>query len=159
VDGASRPLSEGESFEVAGTALTLRRAPAEATQTEGLEPGLGYRLEVSLNGPTGARAVVRDPRTGAEHVVTSEVRATLLFVLARAVVVQAEASPEDRGWMHDDDVASGIWGRERFAQEANNYHVLIHRVRKELEAAGFDPWFVEKKRKHLRLNLHDVRVE
>ncbi|TNE87863.1 MAG: FHA domain-containing protein [Deltaproteobacteria bacterium] len=161
-DGETRPVALGQAFTVGGQRFALWAASGGATRTEGLEQArFPYALAVSLNGPTGARAVLQQRRSGEVHTVTSEVRATLLFVLARKLSddLAAGLPADERGWMHDDDVAAGIWGRERFAQEANNYHVLVHRVRRELEAAGFDPWFLEKKRKHLRLRLDEVTVE
>lgn len=159
--GETRPLAVGEVFACGAQRFELAAASSGTTQTEGLEQArYPYRLAVSLNGPTGAVATLAHRRTGEAHTVTSEVRATLLFVLGRQLTADLDAGRPavERGWMHDDDVSAAIWGRERFAQEANNYHVLVHRVRREVERAGFDPWFLEKKRKHLRLRLDQVEV-
>lgn len=154
-------ITVGAPFEVAGVRLVLRADSGEATRTEGLDQArYAYRLDVQLDGPAGPGARLQDLRTGADHRVTSEIRATLLYVLGRQLAEDLAAGlpADERGWMHDDDVASGIWGRERFKIEPNNFHVLVHRTRKEVAASGFDPWFLEKKRRHLRLRLDEVNV-
>jgi hypothetical protein len=58
--------------------------------------------------------------------------------------------------MSDDEVATGIWGREHAKNEPNNYHVLVCRLRKEVTDAGLDGWFVEKKRRAIRARLGNV---
>ena len=147
-------LAVDTPFEVAGVTLVLKPDPGELTRTEGLDQArYPYALEVSLNGAT-----LTDLASGRTHQITSEVRASLLYVLARAWLSEADKAPVDRGWMLDDDVASGIWGRTRHGQQPNNYHVLVHRIRKDVSEGGLDPWFLEKKRKHLRLRLDQVTM-
>ena len=50
-----------------------------------------------------------------------------------------------------------VWGKKGSA-DANGLHVLVHRLRKELKEAGFDPWFIEKRRKAIRLALREVEI-
>lgn len=160
-DGATTELAVDVPFAVAGHALVLRADTGELTGTEALEHArYAYALSVSLDGPTGPTARLRDLRGSAVHEVTSEIRASLLYVLARKLAedLAAGLGADARGWLHDDDVALGIWGRDRHNQGPNNYLVLVHRLRKEVQAAGFEPWFLEKKRKHLRLRLDQVEV-
>lgn len=154
-------LTIDHPFEVAGRTLVLRAAGTSATRTEALdEARYPYSLTVQMDGPAGPAGRLKNKKTGVEHLTTSEIRATLLFVLARQLRADLDSGepPDERGWMHDDDIASGIWGRERFRLEPNNFHVLVHRLRKEVKGAGFDPWFIEKKRLHLRLKLDDVTI-
>ncbi|MCO4746905.1 MAG: FHA domain-containing protein [Proteobacteria bacterium] len=161
-DEGERELVIGEPFDVCGRVYVLRADTGAATKTEALdEARYPYDLAVSLEGASGPSATLTHRRTRAVHVVRSEVRVTLLYVLARTLAAHVDegAAAEVRGWIHDDDVASGLWGRERFKLEPNNLHVLVHRLRKEVEAAGFDPWFIEKKRRHLRLRLDGAVVE
>ena len=44
------------------------------------------------------------------------------------------------------------------SQSPTHLHVLVHRLRKEIERAGFDPWFIEKRRRAIRVWLPEVRV-
>jgi hypothetical protein len=43
--------------------------------------------------------------------------------------------------------------------EGNNLNVLVHRLRRELEGAGFEANFLEKKSRSLRARLVHVRRE
>jgi hypothetical protein len=49
---------------------------------------------------------------------------------------------------------TGVWGRGR--KTANHLNVLVHRLRGQLEEAGFDPWFVEKRRGGIRIRCREV---
>ena len=91
--------------------------------------------------------------------ITSANRAVLLFVLARQVLRDREKQTrrDEVGWCDDDDVAVGIWGRN--VPTGNSLHVLIHRLRSQVKKAGFDPWFVEKRRGVMRVRLVDVVVD
>ena len=62
------------------------------------------------------------------------------------------------GWLGDEEVSVGIWGRGG-PSDANSLHVLVYRLRKELQKVGFDPWFIEKRRRALRVRLRDVKVD
>jgi pSer/pThr/pTyr-binding forkhead associated (FHA) protein len=119
-----------------------------------------YRLVVTLNGVSGPEARLQDQVSGNEYVVTAENRAVLLWVLAQKrleALGTAGAEGDHDTWCADDDAAIGVWGR-RGTSDANSLHVLVHRLRKELKKAGFDPWFIEKRRKAIRLALRDVTV-
>jgi hypothetical protein len=153
------PLAPGEVFVVGGRTFRVTRDMGGATHTResGAPRSFGYRLDATLDGVTGAEASVEDPETGARHVIEAENRAVLLYVLAKRVV-EARASGEDEGaWCADDDVLTAVWGK-RGAGDGNSLHVLVHRLRKELKEAGFDPWFIEKRRKAIRLALRDVQL-
>lgn len=93
-----------------------------------------------------------DEHLGHAHRVEGENRALLLYVLGRRALSDADAgvSSGERGWLTDDDASVAIWGRAQAGRDPNALHVLIHRVRKELAAAGLDPWFIEKRRKCVR---------
>ena len=62
---------------------------------------------------------------------------------------------EERGWCPDDEVMTGIWGRHG---DENKLNVLLHRLRAELRGAGFDPWFIEKKQRYVRLRVSEVTL-
>jgi hypothetical protein len=117
-----------------------------------------YRLVVTLNGVAGPEARLLDAETGAEYLVTAENRAVLLWVLAQRRLEGLQSGGEHATWLSDDDASVGVWGK-RGTSDANSLHVLVHRLRKEMKKAGFDPWFIEKRRKAIRLALRDVSVE
>jgi hypothetical protein len=72
----------------------------------------------------------------------------------RRVIRAAGRAAVELGWCDDDELAMGIWGRGERASSA--LPVLVHRLRKELELAGFDADFLEKARRVLRARLVDV---
>jgi hypothetical protein len=145
-----------QTFEVGGRRLRVVQQPAAYAPTVEAEASrFPYVLSVTLDGVSGPEAKIEDPREGLEHVIGAENRAILLYVLAKKAV-EAKAEGGD-SWCADEDVARGIWGR-RGSADANSLHVLVHRLRKELKTAGFDPWFIEKRRKAIRIALRDVRV-
>lgn len=157
IDGEDRPLRLDEPFDVDGRGYVVRQASLDRSPTfeAPAEPGgrrAPYALEASLNGEGGAEATVIDEHLGRAHRVEGENRALLLYVLGRRALTDADAgvSSGERGWLTDDDASVAIWGRAQAGRDPNALHVLIHRVRKELAAAGLDPWFIEKRRKCVR---------
>lgn len=160
-DEDERELTLDERFDVAGVALAVHELTDERTRTEFREATkYPYRLVATLEGPTGPQATLVHLGSGQQHVVTTEHRATLLYLLARQASkdLGQDGPGQERGWVPDEEVAIGIWGRDRHRLEANNFHVLVCRVRKELKHAGFDAWFIEKKRKHIRARLDQVEI-
>lgn len=154
------PVALGDTFEIAGRTFRVIEVPTSFTQTHEAAPArFAYQLRVTLDGVAGAEAVFTDPSSGKQHTVDAENRAILLYMLAKRVV-DAKNDPELRGdtWCADEDVSRGVWGRKGTA-DANSLHVLVHRLRKELKGAGFDPWFIEKRRKAIRIALPDVEVD
>ncbi|MEZ4316700.1 MAG: FHA domain-containing protein [Myxococcota bacterium] len=158
-----RALAPGEDFLVAGHRFRLVPVATKAPSTLWgcREAKYGYLLQVGTEGSTGVYAVLRDTRTGREHSLKSENRATLLYVLARKLQQDREAGlpSTEAGWHHDEDVLVAVWGRAGLRQAGSNYSVLLHRIRKELEDAGFDPWFIEKRRGAVRLRLPRIDVK
>lgn len=161
-EAEERPLPPGP-FEVGGRSFRLERREhrRRATLREGGFRPYGYAVTARLSDAGGPYVCVSDPEGEARCEVTAEVRATFLFVLAKARVEALRAGQDelDAGWISDEDVIVGIWGRQGLLQSANRYSVLVHRVRKELEGAGLDPWFVEKRRGATRMRLDAVEVE
>jgi hypothetical protein len=119
-----------------------------------------YELTVDLNGPTGPVAEMTDPRGGLAHTLDATNRAILLYVLAkRWTEDHAEKVPESqRGWCPDDDLIVGVWGKAALADGSGKLKALLHRVRAELRDAGFDPWFLEKKRGYTRVRVARAKV-
>ena len=158
-----RPVAIGEEFQVAGIALRLARvapaAGAGATQVEVEQ--YPYRLTVAIAGRAGPTATMEELRTGARFRVADDNRAVLLYVLAvRLAEDRARGRPSAScGWCTDQEVAAGMWGRQRGGQDGNALNVLVHRVRREAGAAGFDPWCIEKRRKEIRIRVSEVAVD
>lgn len=160
-DEDDRPIEIDQPFEIGGRKLVLREIK-DVSRTEGVESTTyPYRLLATLDGPTGAEALLEDLRTGRRHRIDTENRATMLYLLARQQLRDREEGKGDAeaGWCPDDDVVTGIWGRSKDRLDPNNYHVLVCRMRKELKDAGFDAWFIEKRRKYIRVRLRDVVVD
>lgn len=154
------PVESGATFTVAGRKLRLipNEGAVPPTQVEG--EGTAYDLHASLNGATGPVATLVDAQTGLSYTIDTDNRAVLLYLLGRQLqsdraVGTAEA---EAGWCGDEAVSQGIWGRLSDV-DTNNLHVLVYRLRKEIERAGFDPWFIEKRRRAIRARLQDVRIE
>jgi hypothetical protein len=115
-----------------------------------------YRLRATLEGAFGAEAVVETLDGKRTCAVRGDNRAILLYLLARKFADDGQNVPERRGWVPDDEMMSGIWGRHG---DENKLNVLLHRLRAELRQAGFDPWFIEKKQRLVRLRVAEVVLQ
>ena len=118
-----------------------------------------YRLVVRLAGPRGAEADLFDRATRRNHRITAENRVALLYLLVTKVLEDRVAgrTGEDAGWCHDGELEGGIWGKGQLS--LSTMPVLLHRLRGEIDKAGFDSGFLEKGRRVLRLRLVDVVLE
>lgn len=156
-DDGEVEVTLGDVFEAGGRTLRVELVPGPLPPTEGLDSTeYGYTLRARLDGADGPEAWMSDgDRT---HRVSHEQRATLLFLLARQFVRDAGHPPPSRGWISDDDVTVGLWGREAYRRGTNTLHVLVHRTRADLREAGFDPWFIEKRRRRIRVRGIEASV-
>lgn len=164
-DDEEYPVSIGQPFEVGGHRFILRddRSKDNSTVNESqfTRTSYPYRLRVQLHGLTGPEAHLEDPRSGAIHVIRAENRVVLLYVLGQAALKdrQKGAHDGDRGWCADEEAMMGIWGKRWESMGANNYQVLLCRLRKELNDAGLDGWFIEKRRGYTRLALDSITIQ
>ena len=159
-EGEQRQVELGEIFEVGGHKLRLLALSPTYTQTIEAEPArYPYALKVSLDGVSGPEAMLYNEANGTSHRIDAENRAILLYVLGKQWLDdREEGKPRpERGWCSDNDVSIGIWGKKG-TSDANALHVLTHRLRRELKKAGFDPWFIEKRRRALRIRVKDVEI-
>ncbi len=161
VDDEDHPLEPDVPFKVAGRSFVLRvadqvHAPTAAPEGE----RYNYRLEATLEGATGPEATLLNLGIGTRYVVSAENRAVLLYLLATQVGKDRDAGmgPSECGWIQDQSVATGIWGRGSKGKDTNSLHVLVYRLRRELKAAGFDPWFIEKRKRYIRARLAEVQI-
>ncbi len=159
----NRAIAVGDTFEVAGHTFRLEameRMNLRVTLTGGtVTASPTYALQVALDAPGGPVARLSDHR-GLSHTVGAENRATLLYVLARRRKEDLDkGEPEPvAGWIDDEDVLIGVWGRAALHQATSNWSVLLHRLRRELDEAGFDPSIIEKRRGAVRLRLRHIEL-
>ena len=159
VDGQERDLAPGDEFELGGRRFRLHQPAGTVGATlELTQATYGYAMEARRAGPS---VLVRGPHQAETVHFHEDNRAVLLFVLASQVLAdRAEGLPvPERGWISDHDVATAIWGRTEGDRQLRNLNVLVWRVRRALEDAAFDPWFLEKVNRRLRVRLAEVKVE
>lgn len=155
-------LEIGAEFEVSGT--RFRVLEVDPTRQPTVQPDTHrypYKLRVDLNSPTGPIAEVSNLASGATHEINAENRVVLLYLLARKIVDDRTAGmpPAEAGWCSDDDVIVGVWGRQALGSGTNRLKVLVHRVRKELKAQGFDAWCIEKRSGLIRGRFVEVEAD
>lgn len=162
VDTEDRNLRLGDTIEVAGVHFRLvevdvPRAPTIQPQRDRFP----YHLTATLDGPTGPMAELSHLQNGSRVRIDAETRAILLYLLGRRVEEdRAQKMPRDEiGWCPDDDVIVGVWGRAGLPDGANRLKVLVHRLRAEIKRAGFDPWFIERRKRFIRVRIREFRSE
>lgn len=160
---AGRAIAPGETFEAGGHRFRLEGLERNATRAtlNALQAApFDYALWVSLDAPGGPVARLRDPERGIEHTVQAENRATVLYLLGRRRKEELDRGvpPALAGWIDDEDVLVGVWGRAAMMQATSNWSVLLHRLRKEIDDAGFDPAVLEKRRGAVRIRLRDITL-
>jgi hypothetical protein len=157
-DADEFPVEPNEVFTVAGRRLRVVEQVVEHAPTvdHGARP-YGYRLVANGSAQGGPNVTLIDPGAGRELVLTGN-RGVLLYALARKLCRDREAGVDatEQGWCVTDDVLTAVWGRG--AKDPNPLNVLVHRLRVHLQEAGFDPWFLEKRRGAIRIRLRDVGV-
>lgn len=157
-DDGEGPIDFDEPFIVGDRRFVVRGSAMRVSATwDADRERFPYTLIARLDGPTGPRARLVEVRADREAVVDAENRAVLLYLLGRRLVDDRAAGlpATHSGWMPDDEVASGIWGR---AAAGKNLNVLVTRVRAELKDQGFNPWFIEKRKGHTRISVDEVDV-
>ncbi len=157
-DDDEGPLALGVQFLVGDRPLRVSEADEVQSATE-VPAGerYPYRMTATLEGQFGAEATLQDIPSGRLHKIDSGNRAVILFLLGRRFEEERlrGVPSEERGWCPDDEVMTGVWGRHG---DENKLNVLLHRLRAELRVAGFDPWFIEKKQRFVRIRLTEVSI-
>ena len=155
------PLELGEEVEIGG--LRLRLVEVEAQREKTLKPIIDrfpYKVEASLDGPTGPYAKLTHLRNGHHCRIEAETRAILLYLLAQRIVEDRAAPqpPMEIGWVPDDEVIVGVWGKSGLPDGANRLKVLVHRLRAELKKSDFDPWVIERRRRFIRIRTRSAEI-
>lgn len=152
-----RALSIGSTFRAAGRQWRLVDADDAGNSTD----------FSSQNGPPYSiwaldqrRVVLRDLLSGREHTISSSRRARLLRILgARLQQDRTRRRPiGQQGWTADDELGIAVWGDAWLGSASNRLNVLIHRVRRELDDAGFDSECLQKQRGAARLWLQQPNL-
>ncbi|MEN0065030.1 MAG: FHA domain-containing protein [Myxococcota bacterium] len=160
VDNDDLPVEIGKTFEVAGMEFRLVRVEDNQRQPtiQPVRDRFPYALRATLDGPTGPVAELSNLRDGTRVRVEAETRAVLLYLLGRRVAEdhRSDVPKDEVGWIPDDDVIVGVWGRAGLPDGANRLKVLVHRLRAEIRKAGFDPWFIERRRRFIRVRVREV---
>jgi hypothetical protein len=155
VDGMETERIElGQPFVAGGDQYVLKEVTGPTPDT--VRPAADvapYEVSVSLD---ANEATLTDPMTGATCSIHTDHRVALLYALGQRWL--ADGPGTSRGWTPDEELALAIWGRQSRDQGANNLHVLVHRLRKEAQRAGFDRWLVEKRAGRTRLRVRAVRL-
>lgn len=159
---APAPVTPGTTFSVGGRRYRLvlnqaATAAIAATARSGVSsrPYVGYQLRLVDRGDFGD-IVVRDAR-GEHRFEDQELRFSLLQVLARELLDQT--GQDNPGWMDDERLRLGIWGRRALENQATSTLAkLIHDTRAMLARRGIDGLFIEKKRGRTRLRLDSGSV-
>lgn len=155
VDGEQvEQVAVGEPFTVDGVPYVL--CEVEGATAETVRPNdsaYPYHLEVQLG---EGKAALLHPKSRLRCDFNTENRAALLYALGERWL--ADGPGPGRGWMDDRDLAIAVWGRAHRDQGSNNLHVLVHRVRSEAGAAGFERWFIEKRRGRTRVQVRQVTL-
>lgn len=157
-DGGQEVLVLGREFVVGGRRMrVIATTEAHAPTVEYGAFRYPYDVVVSFEGPSGPQALLVDD--GRLEKLFTRNKGLFLCLLAEQLRLDrhAQATREDEGWCNDNEVAVKIWGRG--GADANKLHVLIHRVRKSVEDAGFDPWFIEKRQWGVRARFRNVRID
>lgn len=153
-------LSYGQSFEIGGRTLRLVVEGRESAVTiTDVEPSnWPYQILAQINAPGGPLVTVDAPAKGVRLDLHATNTAVLLYLLARAWRADEDAGVEldRRGWVDDDDVAVGVWGKDGPLRQLR---VLVCRLRQEVRDGGLDPWFIEKRRGALRVRVVDVTLQ
>lgn len=119
-----------------------------------------WTLRVDIAGRAGSQAEVIDPEGCVQGTIRAANRVAVLHQLVRQLQAdRAVGAPEsDRGWLADEDLMKGVWGRHWRNKGSASFQVLIHRVRKDLARVGLAGAVIEKRSGHTRLRPGTVLV-
>lgn len=159
-----RPLALGESFRVGSRQFRvlradLQRAPTVGVGVTGGAPHDGRYALTARFLPNGEPTIeLRDPANNSTWRCDGGNRALLVYLLGRQIQRDREAgrAGADEGWMADDEVLTGIWGRKG---DANKLYVLLHRVRNELTTAGLDARCLQKRPGMTRVGADTIGLQ
>jgi hypothetical protein len=144
------PVRPGEPFVVGGRTFFLEPSTAHLVPTGQADPSrFSYEVAAGFHPSNDAWAQLYDPVSERKVRCEGGNKGVMLYLLAQPHLANP-GRPQDDAWIVDEQLMSGIWGR---LGDTNKLYVLIHRVRSELAASGFDASCVEKRPGITRLRL------
>jgi hypothetical protein len=158
-DGALA-LPVGEPVVVGGAHLQIvdRGGAMGDTAAAGADPF--WRIRVAVDGRAGPTAEVLAPGARSRGEIRAANRVVVLHLLAeRALADAADGAAEaDHGWVDDEVLMRGVWGRQWSAKGPAAFQVLVHRLRKDLARLGLAGGVVQKRAGNTRLRPGLVEV-
>ena len=157
LDGTTS-LLPGERLRLGdSTELVLVRISPHAVPTPAITPTAhtGPRTwSVQIDGATARpSAVVVHTASQTELRFRPSHAATVLMMLAE----RATEAVHGAGWLNDDDLRVGLWGRRGLTGDPNNLNVVLYRLRSRLRSVGINDILVDKEAHRCR--LLDARVD
>ncbi len=151
-------LLPGERLRLGdATELVLVRIAVDAPPAPAITPTAhaGPRTwSVRIDGATARpSAVVLHTASQTELRFRPSHAATVLMMLAE----RATEATHGTGWLSDDDLRVGLWGRRGLTGDPNNLNVVLYRLRSRLRSKGIDDILVDKEAHRCR--LLDARVD
>ena len=145
-------------FELGGLQLLISGPDHHAPATQEIDHTLlAYRIEASLNGPSGPEARVVDLRRPDREVrIASATQAEVLYVLAQRLHAEQGQGLSEPGWMGNGELRQAVWGRQAERLHRSRLPVVLHRIRKVLEEGGLDSDCVARRRGATRLAIAEV---
>lgn len=120
-----------------------------------------WRLVIEVDGRAGPTASVFAPGRRLRGEIRAANRVVVLHLLAEQSLRDAEdgVARADHGWVDDEHVMRGVWGRAWTSKGPAAFQVLVHRLRKDLARLGLAGGVVEKRSGNTRLRPGLVEVE
>lgn len=154
-------LSANEPVVVGGAHVQLvdRQVALGDTAAAGEDPF--WRLRVEVDGRAGPTASVFAPGRRLRGEIRAANRVVVLHLLAEQAVADAAdgTAVADHGWVDDERIMRGVWGRAWSGKGPAAFQVLVHRLRKDLARLGLAGGIVEKRSGNTRLRPGLVEVE
>ncbi len=154
-------LAANEPVVIGGAHLQLvdRQVALGDTAAAGEDPF--WRVRVEVDGRAGPTATVFAPGRRERGEIRAANRVVVLHLLAEQAMTdaRAETAEADFGWVDDEHIMRGVWGRAWSSKGPAAFQVLVHRLRKDLARLGLAGGIVEKRSGNTRLRPGLVEVE
>lgn len=159
-NGQRAKVEIGQAFAIGNLKLKVRLAGAR-TPRRTVRPNFGegcYHIEATLDARTPWARIMDDDGQSLE--VEGETRATLVYVLAKAILDSRRdgIAFEEEGWVEDQEVAAQVWGKVGRGGVGNKLSVVVYRLRADLKKAGMSADFVQRKRGRIRLSAGRISL-
>ncbi|MFZ5480190.1 MAG: FHA domain-containing protein [Myxococcota bacterium] len=147
------PVADGDTFEVAGRTFRVEAVSGGGATWVPHPARYPYVLDVHL-GVDEAFSSVEGPE-GARWFSGELAVAGLLYTLGHAAAGARRARADGAaGWVPFEHAAVRLWG----TPDEDRLFALLLRIRSGVEAAGLEPWFLERRRDALRVRAGQISV-